>query len=214
MQNENLFIYHSQLYFIFLKKDSATTHYISGVSNDELFKSYLGRKFRGQLAVVPKPQCNFVSNFTCIKQILEDSNYYANRRCKPYSAIKLRSIYNENVYTESEDEENETNNVNENKTNKKLKSTHVIVIDDTNEELHKPWITPELIKLIKHRNLLQAKLVENTNQDSVSDLVGPDEELLKKFKNLRNKVTKLVKKSRSKFLFIYLIYLIIIQTST
>lgn len=171
-----------------------------------MFKSYLGRKFRGQLAVVPKPQCNFVSNFTCIKQILEDSNYYANRRCKPYSTIKLRSIYNENVYTESEDEDNDTNHVNENKTNKKLKSTHVIVIDDINEELHKPWITPELIKLIKHRNLLQAKLVQNTNQDSVSDLVGPDEELLKKFKNLRNKVTKLVKKSRSNF-FVHLLNL-------
>lgn len=183
--------------------ENSTSNYISGGSNDDLFKSYLGRNFRGQLAVVPKPQCNFVSNFTCIKQILEDSNYYENRRCKPYSGIKLRSIYNENSNTETEDEENDTDYVNQNKNGKKLKTTHIIVIDDTNEELHKPWITPELIKLIKHRNLLQAKLAENTNQESASNL-GPDEELLKKFKNLRNKVTKLVKKSRKDYLTKYI----------
>lgn len=179
---------------------STASHYISGGTNDDLFKSYLGRSFRGQLAVVSKPQCNFISNFTCIKKILEESNYYANRRCKPYSAIKLRAIYDENADTESEDEDNDTGCANENQTNKKLKNTHVIVIDDTNEELHKPWITPELIKLIKHRNLLQTKLVESSNKDSVN----PDEELLKKFKNLRNKVTKLVKKSRKDYLTKYI----------
>ena len=59
--------------------------------------------------------------------------------------------------------------------------------------MHKPWITPELIKLIKHRNLLQSKINENNGKLDAS----ADAELMKKFKNLRNKVTKLVKKARS-----------------
>ena len=59
--------------------------------------------------------------------------------------------------------------------------------------MHKPWITPELIKLIKHRNLLQTKINENNGKLDAS----ADAELMKKFKNLRNKVTKLVKKARS-----------------
>ena len=93
---------------------------------------------------------------------------------------------------------------------KKLKTKHVIIIDDTSEELHKPWITPDLIKLIKHRNLLQSKLTsENGNLSSevgavvIGQTLQPDEELLKKFKNLRNKVTKLVKKARSNIKFYF-----------
>ena len=162
-------------------------------TNEDLFKSYLGRTFSGQLAVVAKPQCNFISNLACIKQILDESNYYASRRCKPFSTVKLRAIYSETSGdTESESEEAAECPADG---HKRLRATRVIVIDDNSEDLHKPWITPELIKLIKHRNLLQAKLAASSNAEAA----GPDDELLKKFKNLRNKVTKLVKKSRSEF---------------
>ena len=191
---------------------ASTLH--SKSSNDEAFRSYLGKRFKGRLAVNPKLQGNFISNFSCINELLIESDYYTQRRCKPYSSLKLRSIYNENFEVDESENECSDNDENENNENmpktKKLKTKHVIVIDDTNEEMHKPWITPDLIKLIKHRNLLQAKLTEsnaaksaevNGEADSSAALpVAPDEELLKKFKNLRNKVTKLVKKARSKWI--------------
>ena len=112
--------------------------------------------------------------------------------------MKLRNIYNENSEEDDDDDENEATGDDTATKIKRIKATHLIVIDDTNEEMHKPWITPELIKLIKHRNLLQSKIGEN-NVHSSADSAGPqpDDELLKKFKNLRNKVTKLVKKARS-----------------
>lgn len=188
---------------------STTSNVQSKVSNEEAFRSYLGRQFKGQLAVNPKPQSNFISNFTCISELLNESDYYTQHRCKPFSTVKLRNIYNENF--EVDESENESSDVEMNDEsmhkNKKLKTKHVIVIDDTNEEVHKPWITPDLIKLIKHRNLLQAKLTENTasqNGENNSEQAQPDEELLKKFKNLRNKVTKLVKKARKDYLAKYI----------
>lgn len=164
-------------------------------SSDELFKSYLGRRFKGRLAVTSKPQCNFISNFNCLEQLLTDCDYYTTRQRRPYSNLKLR-----NIYTTTSDNDSETEELNDgDSVAKKLKTKHVIVIDDTNEEMHKPWITPDLIKLIKHRNMLQAKLGENSVQGEV-----PDEELVKKFKNLRNKVTKLVKKARKDYLTKYI----------
>ncbi len=157
-------------------------------SSDELFRSYLGRKFKGQLAITTKPQCNFISNFSCISQLLVECDYYTQRQRRPYSNIKLRNIYT----NESEGAESDMEDEDDIQVKKKLKTTHVIIIDDTNEEMHKPWITDDLIKLIKHRNMLQAKLGEKNSEGC-----EPDEELVKKFKNLRNKVTKLVKKARS-----------------
>lgn len=177
-------------------------------TSDEAFKSYLGRTFNGQLAITPKPQCNFISNFTYINQLIIDSDYYTTRNRKPYSNVKLRSIYANNSGDEDSDNEGQNDEDGAPKC-KKLKTKHVIVIDDTNEEMHKPWITQDLIKLIKHRNLLQSKLTESTaaqnaeTADSVNPK-APDEELLKKFKNLRNKVTKLVKKARKDYLAKYI----------
>lgn len=123
----------------------------------------------------------------------------------------------------------------ETKQQKKLKTTQIIVIDDQGDDIHKPWITPELINLIKHRNLLQAKINENEkNLMSTGAVNGnggggemdvengearrmdekkenesataseADVELIKKFKNLRNKVTKLVKKARKEYLAKYI----------
>ncbi len=161
-------------------------------SSDELFKSYLGRKFKGQLSVTSKPQSNFISNFSCISQILAECDYYTQRQRRPYSNLKLRNVLTNN---DSEGDESDAEDDESQQVKKKLKTTHVIVIDDTNEEMHKPWITDDLIKLIKHRNMLQAKLGEKNGGGS-----EPDEELVKKFKNLRNKVTKLVKKARSNFM--------------
>lgn len=168
--------------------------------SEDTLKNYLGRNFKEPLAINPKPQCNFISNFTCINQLLSDCDYYTMRRCKPYSSLKLRNIYTNN----DEESDTEENNTEDGHQPKKFKSTHVIVIDDTNEEMHKPWITPDLIKLIKHRNLLQAKLNEKTEVEGAVDPPAPDPELLKKFKNLRNKVTKLVKKARKDYLVKYI----------
>jgi len=178
------------------------------VSNrsDDTLRNYLGRNFKEPLAINPKPQCNFISNFTCINQLLTDCDYYTMRRCKPYSNLKLRNIYTDNDNESDNDDDESTEDGHK---TKKLKSTHVIVIDDTNEEMHKPWITPDLIKLIKHRNLLQSKLNEKNGHDVIGadgavEPVAPDPELLKKFKNLRNKVTKLVKKARKDYLVKYI----------
>ena len=81
----------------------------------------------------------------------------------------------------------------------KIKKQKLIIINDTDEaeadETHKPWITPQLINLIKQRNLLQSKLNVQGKE--------PDPDLMAKFKNLRNKVTKLVKNARSLLLKIF-----------
>lgn len=166
-------------------------------NNEETFKNYLAKNYNssGHLAVASKPQCNFMSNLACINQILKECDYYNKlKRRKPYSNIKLNRIYSENEESDDGDNENE-----ETQEKNKIKAKKIIVIDDSNEEMHKPWITPDLIKLIKHRNLLQSKLNEsNTKIDGNSaNLSVADMDLLKKFKNLRNKVTKLVKKARS-----------------
>ena len=162
-------------------------------------KSYLAKNYSNkQLAITSKPQSNFISNVACINQLLNECDYYESRKRKPYSNLKLRNIYNENSEEDDDEEENEATGDENSQKIKRIKATHLIVIDDTNEEMHKPWITPELIKLIKHRNLLQSKIGEKNVQSSGDSTdPQPDEELLKKFKNLRNKVTKLVKKARS-----------------
>jgi len=107
-------------------------------SSDELFKSYLGRKFKGQLSVTSKPQSNFISNFSCISQILAECDYYTQRQRRPYSNLKLRNVLTNN---DSEGDESDAEDDESQQVKKKLKTTHVIVIDDTNEEMHKPWIT-------------------------------------------------------------------------
>lgn len=141
------------------------------------------------LPIATKPQSNFVSNFNLIDQLIRKSEFYTNKlkRCKPYSNIKANQI----ISMESDDSDEDDTNV-----DKVIRNKKVILIDDSNEEMHKPWITPELIKLIKHRNLLQSKLQSDTEANNP--------ELMKKFKNLRNKVTKLVKKARKEYLTKYI----------
>ena len=189
-------------------------------NSDETFKNYLSKTYQTSVTVAAKPQSNFISNLSCINQILvqltgtDKTDYYENklRRCKPYSSVKPKDIL-EMEDDDEEDDENESEDNSEGEESEKkrarrankLKAKKIIVIDDTNEEMHKPWITPELIKLIKHRNLLQAKINENNlnvSAANVSTMTAADDELVKKFKNLRNKVTKLVKKARSKLLWL------------
>jgi hypothetical protein len=189
-------------------------------NSDETFKNYLSKTYNNGLKIASKPQSNFVSNLSCINQILnqlkgEKTNYFENKlkRYKPYSNVKPKDILEldeegiEDDDDDDEDDEDEEGEDEESKEKKRikrlkkqLKVKKVIIIDDTNEEMHKPWITPELIKLIKHRNLLQAKITENNLNISTAEIpaTNADVELIKKFKNLRNKVTKLVKKARSK----------------
>ena len=165
-------------------------------NNDENFKNYLAKNYEGgQLAIATKPQCNFISNLSCISQILNECDYYNKlKRRKPYSNVRLNKIFNDSEEDESDQEDDDKLD------STKVKSKKIIVIDDTNEELHKPWITPDLIKLIKHRNLLQSKINEN-KLEANTNLSDADADLMKKFKNLRNKVTKLVKKARSNLIF-------------
>ena len=191
-------------------------------NNDETFKNYLAKTYNSSLSIASKPQSNFISNLACINQILNQHDFYDNklRRCKPYSSVKpkdILSVDNEDE-NESETSDNESDvEMNDEATKEsrkrsanKLKSKKIIIIDDTNEEMHKPWITPELIKLIKHRNLLQSKINENktdageSEADPVESRNPADAELIKKFKNLRNKVTKLVKKARKDYLAKYI----------
>lgn len=141
------------------------------------------------LPIATKPQSNFISNFSLIDQLIKKSDFYTNKlkRCKPYSNIKANQI----LTLESDDDSDDENDAVD-----KIKTKKVILIDDSNEEMHKPWITPELIKLIKQRNLLQSKLPPDSETT--------DPELLKKFKNLRNKVTKLVKKARKDYVAKYI----------
>lgn len=166
-------------------------------NNDENFKNYLAKNYNnsGQLAIATKPQSNFMSNFACINQILSECDYYNKlKRRKPYSNVRPNKI----LYKEEEEDDEEDNSDQGEGEETKIKSKKIIIIDDTNEEMHKPWITPDLVKLIKHRNLLQSKINENNIKlDVDSNTSAADAELLKKFKNLRNKVTKLVKKARS-----------------
>jgi hypothetical protein len=208
---------------------------------DELFKQYLAKNYNTILAVTTKPQSNFISNFSCLNQALNQissGGFYDNKlkRSKPYSAnIKLKDI--DSIYKQldleldredgeegDEDEEMIEIDASGNETKKKLNTTKLIVIDDTGDEMHKPWITPELINLIKHRNLLSAKINEknlmnkdenaNGENDSASTSEA-DAELIQKFKNLRNKVTKLVKKARSMYSFLsnMVIYIIFFNFS-
>lgn len=171
-------------------------------NSDENFRNYLAKNYNsGQLAIATKPQCNFISNFGCINQILTECDFYNKlRRRKPYSNVKLNKIYDVSEDDESDEKVNDNENDAQQKQVSKIKSKKIIVIDDTNEDMHKPWITPELIKLIKHRNLLQTKINENNGKLDAS----ADAELMKKFKNLRNKVTKLVKKARKEYLTKYI----------
>lgn len=168
-------------------------------NNDENFKNYLAKNYDGgQLAIATKPQCNFISNLSCINQILNECDYYNKlKRRKPYSNIRLNKIFNDSEEDESDQDDDDKPD------STRVKSKKIIVIDDTNEELHKPWITPDLIKLIKHRNLLQSKINEN-KLEANTNLSDADAELMKKFKNLRNKVTKLVKKARKDYLVKYI----------
>jgi hypothetical protein len=174
----------------------------SNNTNEDLnLRNHLTKTYNTQILIATKPQTNFISNLNCINQILNKIDYYNNklRRCKPYSNIRASAILNYD--DSSEDEEEGESNEDSNKASK-IKNKKVILIDDTNEEMHKPWITPELIKLIKHRNLLQEKINETggLNEANRSSNTPADQELLKKFKNLRNKVTKLVKKARKDYL--------------
>jgi hypothetical protein len=170
----------------------------SSSSADESLKSYLSKNYNTNiLNVACKPQSNFISNVTCLNQLLKDFYESKLRRYKPYSTIKAKDILevDDELDDEEQEEAEEGEEVSKSTINKdKVKSKQIIVIDDTNEEMHKPWITPDLIKLIKHRNLLQSKINEN-NSKSLQN----DDELMKKFKNLRNKVTKLVKKARKDY---------------
>lgn len=171
-------------------------------TTEDNFKNYLAKNYNssGQLAVASKPQCNFMSNLACISQILNECDYYNKlKRRKPYSNLKLNKIYSDNEDSDEGEEEEENEDEQDESKPTRVKAKKIIVIDDSNEEMHKPWITPDLIKLIKHRNLLQSKINENnTKLDATNaSLSAADADLLKKFKNLRNKVTKLVKKARS-----------------
>ena len=155
---------------------------------DEKFKEYLSKNYNTDLSVACKPQCNFVSNISCIDQCIQQSNYYENY-LKKQQGFNKRIKYN----SVSSDNNNEDDrNLNDNSISK-IKKQKIILINDTNDgdsdEAHKPWITPQLINLIKQRNLLQSKLSTQGKE--------PDTELMAKFKNLRNKVTKLVKNARS-----------------
>lgn len=141
--------------------------------------------------LVSKPQSNFVSNFECIDQITKKLNYDERKRpyCRLNNKLKRHIARAYNAEDSEDDSEILTSTGDD---SNKVKKQKLIVIDDTSgDDTHKPWITPALINLIKQRNLLQSKLNE-TGQE-------PDPELVKKFKNLRNKVTKLVKNARSNF---------------
>lgn len=155
-------------------------------THDELtgIRSHLSKAYGHVtgLSMAAKPQSNFVNNVKCVNQLLAKSDFYASklRRCKPYSNLRSSAIVSTVDRGLGSDEE-DTVKINEPDS---FVNTKVIVIDDTNEEMHKPWISPELIKLIKQRNLLQAKLNESRNIDT-----DVNDELVKKFKNLRNKVS-------------------------
>lgn len=158
-------------------------------------RSHLNKYYaNSSMAIAAKPQSNFVNNVTCLSRMLVKNDFYASkiRRFKPYSSLKANTILSVDNRGDSDDGEDEGSGVGGGGANAKAKK--VILIDDSNEEMHKPWISPELIKLIKHRNLLQAKLNESKQLIGIDlesnnvEGTDADTELLKKFKNLRNKV--------------------------
>ena len=165
-------------------------------SSSAAIKSHLAKSYAANnlpMSIAAKPQSNFVNNVTCLSRMLVKNDLYTSklRRCKPYSSVKPSLILNEENRNLDSDDDGESGGVG----NDGVKARKVILIDDSNEEIHKPWISPELIKLIKHRNLLQAKLNESKHLigidlESINSIeeTGVDAELLKKFKNLRNKV--------------------------
>lgn len=160
-------------------------------SDESRLRSHLAKTYASAsttVNVAAKPQSNFINNVVCLNRLMargdgtKKSELYGNkllRRYRPYSVLRASAI----VSALDRDLDDENNKNEENDGDTELTSKKIIIIDDSNEEIHKPWITPELIKLIKQRNLLQAKLNESKGADSLVN-----EELIKKFKNLRNKV--------------------------
>jgi hypothetical protein len=211
-----------------LQNQVSTTSFNKQVaaSEDTPLKNYISKIYPSNnrnTVLTVKPQSNFMSNLSCINQLLakNGNDFYTSkiRRCRPYSSIRPQFILNDRDGSggESDSEDGEAHNTTDENAKKKpserVRGTKCILIDDSNEDsLHKPWITPELIKLIKHRNLLQAKLSETggltaTGQEAESEVTksAENQELLKKFRMLRNKVTKLVKKARKDYLAKYVI---------
>lgn len=174
------------------------------LANSESFKIHLAKTYKNPaITVATKPQSNFVSNLICINQTLSELDFYnKTKRRKPYSTLKIREILLPDETAESGENGNAEISIEDSNDNTKeagLVDKQVIIIDDSNDDIHKPWITPDLIKLIKQRNLLQAKLAEFKPEEESSQSVPSqaEAELRKQFKNLRNTVTKLVKKARS-----------------
>ena len=71
-------------------------------NSDENFRNYLAKNYNsGQLAIATKPQCNFISNFGCINQILTECDFYNKLRryiyilisIENYSFLNLQIVY-------------------------------------------------------------------------------------------------------------------------
>ncbi|CAF3882034.1 unnamed protein product, partial [Rotaria magnacalcarata] len=181
--------------------------------NNNAYREYLTTNFGRVRVHCQKPQPNFFSNLSCIEEIKRRFRLNNNTS----SSVLFRHLVDDNdndyllslqMQVEPEDgeiESDEENTMdlngklskhnlsddgNERHIRKKLKLNDDGLRDITKSSLNeKPWITSELRQLIKQRNKLQAQIL---NGDT-------NAEIEKKFKKMRNKISKHAKTLKAKY---------------
>ncbi|CAF4359453.1 unnamed protein product [Rotaria socialis] len=184
-------------------------------NNNNAYREYLTTNFGRVRVHCQKPQPNFFSNLSCIEEIKR--RFRLNNNAS--SSFLFRHLVNDNdndndyllslsMQVEPEDGEIESDEENTMDLNGKL-SKHNLSDDDNERHIRKklklnddglrditksslnekPWITSELRQLIKQRNKLQAQIL---NGDT-------NAEIEKKFKKMRNKISKHAKTLKAKY---------------
>ncbi|CAF2623049.1 unnamed protein product [Rotaria sp. Silwood2] len=181
--------------------------------NNNAYREYLTTNFGRVRVHCHKPQPNFFSNVSCIEEIKRRLRLNNNSS----SSLLFRHLIDDNVqdylttlqiHVETEDGEIESDDENTIDLNGKL-TKHMLSDDDNDKQIRKktkltddglkditksslnekPWITSELRQLIKQRNKLQAQILSgDTNV-----------EIEKKFKKMRNKISKHAKALKAKY---------------
>ncbi|CAF1251541.1 unnamed protein product [Rotaria sordida] len=182
-------------------------------NNNNLYREYLTTNFGRVRVHCHKPQSNFFSNVSCIEEIKRRLRLNNNTS----SSLLFRHLLDDNdndylttlqIHVETEDGEIESDDENTMDLNGKL-TKHNLSDDDNDRQIRKktkltddglkditksslnekPWMTNELRQLIKQRNKLQAQIL---NGDTNADIE-------KKFKKMRNKISKHAKTLKAKY---------------
>ncbi|CAF0781082.1 unnamed protein product [Rotaria sp. Silwood1] len=181
--------------------------------NNNSYREYLTTNFGRVRVHCHKPQPNFFSNVSCIEEIKRRLRLNNNIS----SSLLYRHLIDDNdqdylttlqTHVETEDGEIESDDENTIDLNGKL-TKHMLSDDDNDKQIRKktklnddglkditksslnekPWMTNELRQLIKQRNKLQAQILNGET----------NAEIEKKFKKMRNKISKHAKTLKAKY---------------